>query len=136
MILSIIIPTYNERKTIEKIVNRILKIKSLKKEIIIVDDASNDGTSQLLKKKITRKVKKIIYHKKNLGKGAAINSAKKFISGKILIIQDADLEYYPSDYKSLIKPIIKKKTKVVYGSRVLGREKKTINQNILQISEF
>ncbi len=124
MILSIIIPTYNERKTIEKIVNRILKIKSLKKEIIIVDDASNDGTSQLLKKKITRKVKKIIYHKKNLGKGAAINSAKKFISGKILIIQDADLEYYPSDYKSLIKPIIKKKTKVVYGSRVLGREKK------------
>ena len=124
MILSIIIPTYNERKTIEKIVNRILKIKSLKKEIIIVDDASNDGTSQLLKKKITRKVKKIIYHKKNLGKGAAINSAKKFISGKILIIQDADLEYYPSDYKSLIKPIIKKKTKVVYCSRVLGREKK------------
>ena len=65
MILSIIIPTYNERKTIEKIVNRILKIKSLKKEIIIVDDASNDGTSQLLKK-ITRKVKKIIYHKKLL----------------------------------------------------------------------
>ena len=124
MILSIIIPTYNERKTIEIIVNRILKIKSLKKEIIIVDDASNDGTSQLLKKKITRKVKKIIYHKKNLGKGAAINSAKKFIKGKILIIQDADLEYYPSDYKSLIKPIIKKKTKVVYGSRVLGREKK------------
>ncbi len=124
MILSIIIPTYNERKTIEIIVNRILKIKSLKKEIIIVDDASNDGTSQLLKKKITKKVKKIIYHKKNLGKGAAINSAKKFIKGKILIIQDADLEYYPSDYKSLIKPIIKKKTKVVYGSRVLGREKK------------
>ena len=124
MILSIIIPTYNERKTIEKIVNRILKIKSLKKEINIVDAASNAGTSHLLKKKITRKVKKIIYHKKNLGKGAAINSAKKFISGKILIIQDADLEYYPSDYKSLIKPIIKKKTKVVYGSRVLGREKK------------
>ena len=74
-------------------------------------------------KKLQEKVKKIIYHKKNLGKGAA-KFCKKFISGKILIIQDADLEYYPSDYKSLIKPIIKKKTKVVYGSRVLGRKKK------------
>ena len=125
--LSILIPAFNERNTIEKIVNKILKIKSLKKEIIIVDDASTDGTSELLKAKISKKVKKIIYHKKNLGKGAAIISARKYINGHVVIIQDADLEYYPSDYKSLIFPILKKKTKVVYGSRVLGREKKNYN---------
>ncbi len=124
MILSIIIPTYNEKYTIERIVDKILKIKSLNKEIIIVDDASNDGTREILKKKISKKVKKIIYHKNNMGKGSAIKSAQKFISGEIVIIQDADLEYYPSDYKSLINPIIKKKSKVVYGSRVLGRERK------------
>ena len=106
MILSIIIPTYNEKYTIERIVDKILKIKSLNKEIIIVDDASNDGTREILKKKISKKVKKIIYHKNNMGKGSAIKSAQKFISGEIVIIQDADLEYYPSNNKKKIKSSI------------------------------
>lgn len=121
--LSIIIPCYNEKFTIEKIIKKIFLTK-LKLEIIIVDDASNDGTKEILKSKIAKKVKKIIYHKKNFGKGSAINSAKKYVNGQIIIIQDADLEYYPSDYKKLIQPIIKKETKVVYGSRVLGRQQK------------
>ena len=77
----------------------------------------------ILKSKLKTKVNTIIFHKKNYGKGAAINSGKKFIKGDIVLIQDADLEYYPEDYSKLIKPIIKKKAKVVYGSRVLGKNR-------------
>ena len=119
MKLSIIIPCYNEKQTIEKIVNKILKV-NIKKEIIIVDDSSNDGTSNIIKTIKKSNIKKI-FHKKNLGKGAAIKTAKKHISGDIILIQDADLEYFPSDYIRLLNPIISKKSKVVYGSRVLGR---------------
>ena len=119
MKLSIIIPCYNEKQTIEKIVNKILKV-NIKKEIIIVDDSSNDGTSNIIKTIKKSNIKKI-FHKKNLGKGAAIKTAKKHISGDIILIQDADLEYFPSDYIRLLNPILSKKSKVVYGSRVLGR---------------
>ncbi len=122
MKLSILIPIYNEEKTLEKIVKKINDLKSINKEIILIDDFSNDGTHKILSK-LKKKVKKIIYHKKNLGKGAAIKTGKKYITGDIVIIQDADLEYYPSDYYNLIKPIISGKSKVVYGSRVLGRKK-------------
>ena len=119
MKLSIIIPCYNEKQTIEKIVSKILKV-NIKKEIIIVDDCSNDGTVNIIKTINNSNIKKI-FHKKNLGKGAAIKTAKKHISGDIILIQDADLEYFPSDYIRLLNPIISKKSKVVYGSRVLGR---------------
>ena len=119
MKLSIIIPCYNEKQTIEKIVNKILKV-NIKKEIIIVDDCSNDGTVNIIKTINNSNIKKI-FHKKNLGKGAAIKTAKKHISGDIILIQDADLEYFPSDYIRLLNPILSKKSKVVYGSRVLGR---------------
>lgn len=119
MKLSIIIPCYNEKQTIEKIVNKILKV-NIKMEIIIVDDCSNDGTANIIKKINKPNIKKI-FHKKNLGKGAAIKTANKHISGDIILIQDADLEYFPSDYIRLLNPIISKKSKVVYGSRVLGR---------------
>lgn len=122
MKLSIIVPCYNEKKTIEKIVSKIIKIK-IKKEIIIVDDYSNDGTEKIIKSKFNNKIFKKIFHSKNLGKGASIRSAKKYISGDIVIIQDADLEYYPSDYSKLINPIIKNRTNVVYGSRILGKKK-------------
>jgi len=123
MKLSIIIPVFNEIGTIETIVDRINDLKFLNKEIIIVDDFSSDGTTSLLKNVLYKKVHKIFYHEINLGKGAAIKSAKNFITGDIVIIQDADLEYDPKDYYNLIRPIQDKQNKVVYGSRVLGRNR-------------
>lgn len=124
-ILTIIIPVYNETNTIVKIIDQILKIK-IKKQIIVVDDCSTDGSKEkIIKNK--RKINKIIFHKKNLGKGAAIRTAQKYIKGKLVIIQDADLEYDPKDYKKLIKPIIEKKSLAVYGSRVLGKKRYMTN---------
>ena len=124
MKLTIIIPVYNEINTIEKIVNKILKQEHFNKQIIIVDDYSNDGTVEKLKSLETfKKIEKIIYHTKNKGKGGAIRSAQKYISGDITIIQDADLEYDPSDYYSLVKPFENLKVRVVYGSRVLGKKR-------------
>ena len=128
MKLSIIIPCYNEKNTILKIISKILKIK-INKEIIIVDDGSTDGTRNIIESKIKNKCIKKIYHKKNLGKGAAIKSAKKLVAGNIVIIQDADLEYFPSDYHNLIKPIKAKKANVVYGSRLLGKKKYKLKDN-------
>ena len=117
--LSIIIPVYNEKKTIKKLLVKVNKIKSIKKkEIIVVDDASIDGTTEILKEN-KHYITHLIFHKKNIGKGGAIKSAKRFITGDIIIIQDADLEYNPSDYKKLIT-YIQKGYDVVYGSRVLG----------------
>jgi glycosyltransferase involved in cell wall biosynthesis len=119
--LSIIIPIYNEKKTIEKLLNKIHKLKDIKKEIIVVDDASCDGSTYILNKnKNKNKITKLIHHKKNLGKGAAIKSAQKFVKGNVVIIQDADLEYDPRDYYKLLH-FINKGYKVVYGSRVLGK---------------
>jgi glycosyltransferase involved in cell wall biosynthesis len=119
--LSIIIPVYNEKNTIEKLLNKIHKLRNIKKEIIVVDDASNDGSVNILKKN-KNKINKLIYHKKNLGKGAAIKSAQKFVKGNVVIIQDADLEYDPADYYKLLH-FINKGYKVVYGSRVLGKNR-------------
>ncbi len=123
LLISIIIPCFNEKKTICKIVDKINKQKNLKKEIILVDDFSTDGTRSIIKKKLSKKVKKIIFHKKNLGKGASIRSAQKYINGDIVIIQDADLEYDPNDYNKIIKPINDKRFKAVYGSRVLNKKR-------------
>lgn len=119
MKLSIIIPVYNEEKTIKRIIDKINKVKvGLKKEIIIVDDGSTDKTRDILNK-INQKGTKIFYHEKNKGKGGAIRKALKHVTGDIIIIQDADLEYDPMDYPKLISPILKNKAKVVYGSRFL-----------------
>jgi len=123
MKLSIIIPVFNEINTIERIVDKINELQDLNKEIIIVDDFSNDGTTLLLNSNIYKKVHKVIYHQKNSGKGAAIKSARDFVSGDIVIIQDADLEYDPKDYYNLIKPIQNKEYQVVYGSRVFGKSR-------------
>jgi len=131
--LSIIIPCYNEKKTIIEIVKQINKLKRIKKQIILVDDGSNDGTRQLIKKKLQNQVDKIIFHKTNKGKGAAIISSLKYIKGNLVIIQDADLEYDPKDYVKLIKPFSNNRIKVVYGSRVLGRKK---NINIFNLNDF
>jgi len=127
MKLSIIIPVYNESKTILKILDKIKKVKiPIKKEIIIVDDFSKDGTRKILKK-IKDKNIKIYFHNKNLGKGSTIKTGINNSGGDLIIIQDADLEYDPSDYKKLIKPILDGKTKVVYGSRFLKNNKKIYN---------
>ncbi len=123
--LSIIVPVYNEKKTINKILNKIYNLKGIKKEIIVIDDASNDGTSEILKRN-KRKINKLIFHKINKGKGSAIKSAQKHITGNVVIIQDADLEYDPLDYMKLLKFIFKG-YKVVYGSRVLGKKRYLLN---------
>ena len=123
MLLSVIIPTYNEKKTIKKIVKKIKNLKYIKTQIIVVDDFSTDGTREIIRSFKKNYIDKAIFHDYNQGKGAAINSAKKFIKGDIVIIQDADLEYNPKEYKKLILPIIKKKYKVVYGSRVLRKNR-------------
>ena len=125
MRLSIIIPCYNESATVLEIVNKILNLKyNIEKEVILVDDFSDDGTKEIIRKNfLNHKDIRVIFHDKNSGKGAAIKTAKKFVSGDIIIIQDADLEYDPNDYKKLIEPIINNETKVVYGSRVLNQNR-------------
>ena len=123
--LTIIIPVYNEKKTIKKILNKIHKLKNLKKEIIVVNDASTDGTKEVLQK---NKIffTHLVNHKKNQGKGAAIQTAQKLVKGEIVIIQDGDLEYDPSDYYKLLKEIYNG-NEVVYGSRVLGKNRYLAN---------
>ena len=126
--LSIIIPVYNEVQTIEKIILKIKKIKDIKKQIIIVDDGSTDGTSEKLKViKSKFKIDKIIFNKKNKGKGHAIKLGKKKIKQKFTIIQDADLEYDPKDYLKILKVLMKNKYRVVYGSRVLNTKRYSNN---------
>jgi len=114
--LSILIPIYNERATILEILKRVQAVP-FEKEIIAVDDGSTDGTRELLAQAqgIT-----VLYHERNRGKGAAIQTALQHATGDIIVIQDADLEYDPRDYKQLIEPIIEGRAKVVYGSRFLG----------------
>ena len=118
--LSVIIPVYNEKNTVKKIINKILKLKNLKIQIIIVDDGSTDGTTKILKNINLEKVHKVIYCKSNFGKGHAIKLAQPHIKGEFVIIQDADLEYSPNDFKKILDVFKEKKNKVVYGSRVLN----------------
>ena len=117
--LTIIIPVYNEIKTIEKLINKILKL-NIKKQVIVIDDGSNDGTEVILKK-FKKKIHKIITHKENVGKGAAIISGQKFVKGKYTAIQDADLEYDPTDLVKIVSEMEKKEYKIIYGSRVLNK---------------
>ena len=129
--LTFIIPVYNEIKTIEKLIKKILKL-NIKKQIIVIDDGSNDGTEQILRK-YKNLLDKLIIHKKNLGKGAAIKSGQKYVKGKYVAIQDADLEYDPRDLKKIINEMDKKKFKVMYGSRVLKKNKFKNTQNFTHI---
>jgi glycosyltransferase involved in cell wall biosynthesis len=122
MKLSVVIPCYNEIGTIEKIIDAVLRAPYGDKEIIVVDDCSTDGTREILKNKIESKVNRIIYQSKNQGKGAALREGIRMVSGDILIIQDADLEYDPVEYHKMIQPIIDDKADVVFGSRFMGAE--------------
>lgn len=121
---NIIVPVYNEKDTILGIINSVKFVK-IDKEIIVVDDFSTDGTREILR---NLEDVKVIYHNRNKGKGTAIRTALKHITGDIVIIQDADFEYDPNDYPRLIKPITEGKTEVVYGSRFKG------NGNFLPMS--
>jgi glycosyltransferase involved in cell wall biosynthesis len=119
--LSILIPVFNEANTIEEILRRVRAADTcgLEKEIVVVDDASTDGTSEALRK-IHKDGLKIISHPFNRGKGAAVRTALEQATGDIVLIQDADLEYDPADYPTLLRPILDHRADVVYGSRFTG----------------
>jgi len=117
--LSVVIPVYNEKKTLSELICRVEAVK-LEKEIIIVDDASTDGTRDLLKKYEEQERFKVIYQSKNAGKGSALRAGFDKAEGEIIIVQDADLEYDPKEYPLLIEPILDGRADVVYGSRFLG----------------
>ena len=116
--LSIIIPVYNEKETFKQLLLKVQEVP-FDKEIIIVDDASSDGTTEIIRQAEGENLIKI-FHKNNQGKGAAVRNALAKVSGDIVIIQDADLEYYPDEYPQLIKPILKQRADVVFGSRFIG----------------
>ena len=121
MKISIIIPCFNEEKTLSKIVHKVLQFQSFEKEIIIVDDCSIDNTPNIIKDLALRfKEIKTIRHEKNYGKGAGIKSGVNASTGDIVLIQDADLEYNPDDFDNLLEPFLKTDADVVYGSRFLG----------------
>ena len=117
--LSIIIPCYNELENIRTIVKRVKQSSIQDKEIIIVDDCSTDGTREVLKNEIEPIVHKVIYHKKNRGKGGALKTGIKYATGDVVIIQDADMEYNPKEYPNIVNAIFENQADVVYGSSFL-----------------
>lgn len=124
MKLSVVMPVYNERNTIQEILRRVraVDIGEIEKEIIVVDDGSTDGTYDILKLE-EDSTTRVFRHEVNEGKGAAVRTAMAHATGDFLIIQDADLEYDPDDYRVMLGPILKKKAEVVYGSRFTGEHR-------------
>ena len=120
LVLSVVIPVYNERDTLREILHRVQSV-AVPKQIILVDDCSTDGTRDVLKALAAEQPElTIVYHDQNQGKGAALRTGFRYATGQIVIVQDADLEYDPAQYPQLIQPIIEGKADVVYGSRFIG----------------
>lgn len=119
--LSVVIPCYNEKDNIEQIVQRVIDAPVKNKEIIVVDDCSTDGTREVLQEKILPLVSQVLYHEKNMGKGAALRTAFAAATGDAVIVQDADEEYDPKEYGKLVTPIFRGEAQVVYGSRFLEK---------------
>jgi glycosyltransferase involved in cell wall biosynthesis len=120
MKVSIVIPCYNEKDTIEKIVEAVHTAPLENKEIIVVDDCSEDGTQAVLQERVSQMVDRIIYHPVNRGKGAALRSGFAAATGDFILVQDADLEYSPDDYPVLLEPLMSGKADAVFGSRFIG----------------
>ena len=125
MKLSVIIPIFNERTTLAELLARVRAV-DVEKEIICVDDASTDGTRHVLAEEARRGDLVVIEHPQNRGKGAAVQSGLQAVTGEVVVIQDADLEYDPGDYHQLLRPIVAGRAKVVYGSRFLGGERRAM----------
>lgn len=123
-VLSIVIPCYNEEKSIVDLVKKVIASPIPNKEIIVVDDKSTDGTKKVLEEQVKPLVSQILYHKKNGGKGAALRTGFKAATGDVVIIQDADLEYDPMEYPQVVNPIFNGEADVVYGSRYLNSKRK------------
>ncbi|MDD4464395.1 MAG: glycosyltransferase family 2 protein [Desulfobacterales bacterium] len=119
-VLSVIIPCYNEAKTISAVVDQVRSAPIRRMQIIVVDDASTDGTREVLQTAVAPAVDRVIFHDVNQGKGAALRTGLAHASGQIVIIQDADLEYDPQEYPRLVEPILNRGADVVYGSRFIG----------------
>ena len=126
MKISIIIPCYNEKKTIEELIQKVINNTHFIKEIIVIDDYSTDGSRQILESKISNQIDRLILNDKNYGKGYSIRQGIEIATGDIILIQDADLEYDPSEYSKLINPILNGHADVVYGSRFIGSEEKRV----------
>ena len=126
MKLSILIPCFNEERTIKVLLEKVIENLNQNDEIIIIDDFSTDKTRNILRNQFENSVYKIIYNEKNYGKGFSIRQGIKAATGEIILIQDADLEYDPSDYKKLTDPIKNNIADVVYGSRFIGSQERRV----------
>ena len=120
MKLSVVVPVFNEKDTLEELIEAVRNSPVEDLEIIVVDDCSTDGTRGLLQERIAPLVDKVLYHEQNMGKGAALRTGFKAVTGDCVVVQDADLEYDPEEYPLLMQPIIDGKADVVYGSRFMG----------------
>lgn len=125
MKLSVLIPAYNEARTIEQILRLVARVP-IEKEIVVVDDGSVDGTREILKEWDGREGVRVLLHPRNLGKGRAVRTALEAARGEILVIQDADLEYDPTEYSVLLRPIEAGRADVVYGSRFFGSSERRV----------